>query len=99
MRAAEVIKGAKAGQVTIIPKQRKVSISVSSSGAAIGNANFDVKNVPEPKYIAYIGSTPVDLRNGIRANQIANLMFKAEPEANFKEEVPKDARYRIRRLR
>jgi gliding motility-associated protein GldM len=95
--AAEVIKGAKAGQVTIIPKQRKVSIGVSSGGAAIGNANFDVKNVPDPRYIAYIGNTPVDLRNGIRANQLGNLRFVAEPESNFKEEVPKDARYRIKR--
>jgi hypothetical protein len=39
-----------------------------------------------------VGNTPVDLRNGIKANQIANLRFAADPEANFKEEVPKDAR-------
>lgn len=95
--AAEVIKGARAGQVTIIPKQRKVSIGVSSGGTHIGDQKFDVKNVPDPKFIAYIGSTPVDLRNGIRANQLGNLTFKAEPEANFKEEVPKDARYRIKK--
>jgi len=95
--AAEVIKGAKAGQVTIIPKQRKVTVNVSSGGAAIGPANFDVKNVPDPRYIAYIGNTAVDLRNGIRANQLGNLRFVAEPESNFKEEVPKDARYRIKR--
>ena len=37
------------------------------------------------------------MRNGIRANQLGNLRFVAEPEANFKEEVPKDARYRIKR--
>ena len=40
---------------------------------------------------------PVDLRNGIKANQIATLRFAAEPETNFKEEVPKDARYRVKR--
>jgi len=95
--AAEIIKGAKAGQVTIIPKQRKITVQVSSGGAAIGPTNFDVKNVPDPRYIAYIGNTPVDLRNGIRANQLGNLRFVAEPESNFKEEVPKDARYRIKR--
>jgi gliding motility-associated protein GldM len=94
---AEVIRGARAGQVTIIPKQRKVTIGVSSGGTHIGNQNFDVKNVPDPKYIAYIGNTPVDLRNGIRANQLGNLRFVAEPESNFKDEVPKDARYRIKR--
>jgi len=95
--AAEIIKGARAGQVTIIPKQRKVSIGVSNSGTHIGNQAFDVKNVPDPRYIAYVGNTPVDLRNGIRANQLGNLRFVAEPESNFKEEVPKDARYRIKR--
>jgi gliding motility-associated protein GldM len=94
---AQIFKGDKPGRVTIIPKQRKISVTVSNGGATIGSAPFDVKNVPDPKYIAYLGSTPVDLRNGIRANQLGNLRFVAEPEANFKEEVPKDARYRIKR--
>lgn len=94
---AEIIKGDKPGRVTIIPSKRKISVSVSNGGTPIGSQPFDVKNVPDPKYVAYIGNTPVDLRTGIRANQLANLRFVAEPEANFKEEVPKDARYRIRR--
>lgn len=95
--SAEIIKGDKPGKVTIIPKQKKISVGVSNAGTNIGSQNFDVKNVPEPKYIAYIGNNPVDLRTGIRANQIPNLRIVAEPEANFKEEVPKDARYRIKR--
>lgn len=94
---AEIIKGDKPGRVTIIPSKRKINVSVSNGGTPIGTQPFDVKNVPDPKYVAYIGNTPVDLRTGIRANQLANLRFVAEPEANFKEEVPKDARYRIRR--
>jgi gliding motility-associated protein GldM len=93
----EVITSDKPGKVTIIPKQRKITIPVSNGGTLIGNQPFDVKNVPDPRYIAYVGSTPVDLRNGIRANQIGQLRFAAEPEANFKEEVPKDARYRVKR--
>ncbi len=95
--AAEIIKGNKPGRVTIIPKQRKISVAVSNAGTPIGTQGFDVKNVPDPRYTAYIGNTPVDLRQGIRANQIGALRFAAEPEPNFKEEVPKDARYRIRR--
>lgn len=94
---AEIRKGDKPGKVTIIPKQRKISVAVANSGTAIGSQNFDVKNVPDPRYIAYLGNQPVDLRNGIRANQLSNLRFAAEPDANFKEEVPKDARYRIKR--
>jgi gliding motility-associated protein GldM len=95
--AAEILKGDKPGRVTIIPKQRKITVAVSNGGASIGNQLFEVKNVPEPKFIAYVGNTPVDLRSGIRANQLGNLRIVAEPEANFKEEVPKDARYRIKR--
>jgi gliding motility-associated protein GldM len=94
---ADIVKGDKPGKVTIIPKQRKIKVTVSNGGATIGDQPFDVKNVPDPKYIAYVGNNPVDLRNGIRANQLANLRFAAEPEANFKEEVPKDARYSIKR--
>jgi len=95
--AADIIKGDKPGKVTIIPKQRKISVSVSNAGTSIGAQAFDVKNVPDPRYIAYVGNNPVDLRNGIRANQLGSLRIVAEPEANFKEEVPKDARYRIKR--
>ena len=95
--SAEIIKGAKAGMVTIIPKQRKISVSVSNAGTKLGDQSFDVKNIPEPKYIAYVGSNPVDLRTGIKANQLGNLTIKAVPEENFKQEVPKDARYRIKK--
>ncbi len=94
---ADIIKGDKPGKVTIIPKQRKIVVGVTNGGMKVGDQGFDVKNVPQPRYVAYLGNTPVDLSEGIRANQVANLRFAAEPEANFKEEVPKDARYRIKR--
>lgn len=95
--SAEIIKGDKPGRVTIIPKQRKITVAVSNGGTKLDDQPFDVKNIPEPKYVAYIGSTPVDLKTGIKANQLGNLTIKAEPEANFKQEVPKDARYRIKK--
>jgi gliding motility-associated protein GldM len=95
--AATIIKGDKPGKVTIIPKQRKIAVGVSNGGVKIGDANFDVKNVPPPRYVAYVGNQEVDLRNGIRANQIATLRIVADPDDNFKQEVPKDARYRVKR--
>jgi gliding motility-associated protein GldM len=95
--AATIITGDKPGKVTIIPKERRITVGVSNGGILIGNQVFEVKNVPDPRFIAYVGSTPVDLRSGIRANQIGQLRFGAEPDANFKEEVPKDARYRVKR--
>lgn len=95
--AATIITSDKPGKVTIIPKERRITVAVNNGGIKIGDQIFEVKNVPDPRYIAYVGSTPVDLRNGIRANQIGQLRFAAEPDANFKEEVPKDARYRVKR--
>jgi hypothetical protein len=92
------VKGDKPGRVTIIPKQRKIQVAVANGGTAIGTQEFAVKNIPDPRYIAYIGNTPVDLRTGIRANQLGQLRIVAEPEPNFKEEVPKDARYRIKKM-
>ena len=72
-------------------------MNVSNGGTPVGTTGFDVKNIPDPRYVAYVGNQPVDLRQGIRANQIANLRFVAEPDENFKQEVPKDARYRVKR--
>jgi hypothetical protein len=97
-QGADIRKGDKPGRVTIIPSQRKISVSVSNGGTLIGNQPFDVKNIPEPRFVAYIGNTPVDLRTGIKPNQVRNLRIVIEPDDNFKEEVPKDARYTIKNM-
>ncbi len=96
---AQIIKGAKAGQVTIIPSQRKVKVGVSSGGSFIGNQDFDVKPVPLPKYEIFDNTgRPVDKRNGPRGSALTSLRVVPEPEANFKQEVPKDANYRVREM-
>jgi len=95
---AEVRKGDKPGKVVIIPSQRKIQIGVSNGGTLIGTQPFDVKNVPEPRFVAMLGNTPVDLRAGIKANQLRQLRIVVEPDENFKEEVPKDARYNIKEM-
>lgn len=94
---ADIVKGDKPGKVTIIPKQRKFKVNVANGSTPIGVQDFEAKNVPDPRYVAYIGSQPVDLRQGIKINQLANLKIVAEPDENFKTEVPKDARYKIKR--
>jgi gliding motility-associated protein GldM len=97
-QGAEIRKGDKPGKVTIIPSQRKISVNVSNGGTAIGAAPFEVKNVPEPRFVAMIGNTPVDLRQGIKANQLRSLRILVEADENFKTEVPKDARYNIKEM-
>jgi gliding motility-associated protein GldM len=96
---AEVIKGDKPGKVTIIPSQRKVVINVSNGGTNIGSQNFDVKNIPRPRYIAKDNSgKEIDLKNGVRSSAFTGMRVVAEAEENFKQEVPKDASYRIRSM-
>jgi gliding motility-associated protein GldM len=94
--AAEIRKGDRPGKVTIIPKARKINVNVSNGGTPIGTAAFEVKNVPEPRFVAYIGNTPVDLKQGIKPAQLRQLRIMVEPDENFKTEVPKDARYQIK---
>jgi gliding motility-associated protein GldM len=97
-QGAEIRKGDKPGKVTIIPSQRKISVAVSNGGTAIGTQPFDVKNIPEPRFVAYVGNQAVDLRKGIKANDLRSLRIVIEPDENFKEEVPKDARYTIKNM-
>ncbi|MDZ4715568.1 MAG: gliding motility protein GldM [Cytophagales bacterium] len=92
-------KGDKPGRVTIIPSERKVSVTVSNGGALIGTEPFDVKPVPKPSYVAKENSgKEIDMKNGVRGAGLRGLRINAEAEENFKAEVPKDANYRIRNM-
>jgi gliding motility-associated protein GldM len=96
---AEVIKGDKPGKVTIIPSQRKVNINVSNGGTSIGTQNFDVKNIPRPRYVPTDNAgKEISQKDGVRASAFTGMRVKAEADENFKQEVPKDATYRIRSM-
>jgi gliding motility-associated protein GldM len=96
---AEIQRGAKKEQAIIIPDQRKVVVTVSSAGTLIGTETFDVKNVPRPRIVARDqNNREINLKDGIKAGSIAGLRVNAEAEENFKNEVPKDANYRVRNM-
>jgi len=98
-KGAEVIKGGKAGQVTIIPKERKVAITVSNGGAVLGTENFDVKPIPRPHVTKKDQSgREVDPKSGAKISQLTQLRISVEADDNFKNEVPKDAGYRVRSM-
>jgi gliding motility-associated protein GldM len=98
-KGAEIVKGSRIGQVIIIPKERKVGITVINGGATLGTENFDVKPIPKPRYVARDGSNKeIDQKNGVRGAALTSLKIAAEPDENFKSEVPKDASFRIRTM-
>ncbi len=99
IKGGSLEKGDKPGKVTIIPKERKVAVTVSNGGAMIGTENFDVKPIPKPRYVARDNSgKEIDLKNGVRGAALSGLRVNADAEDNFKTEVPKDAVYRIRQM-
>ena len=99
IKGGTIEKGDKPGKVTIIPKERKVSVTVSNGGAFIGTEPFDVKPIPKPSYVARENSgKEIDMKNGVRGTGLTGLRINAEAEENFKAEVPKDANYRIRTM-
>lgn len=96
-KGAEVVKGDKPGKVTIIPKERKVAITIANAGATLGTEDFDVKPIPRPRFIARDNQgKDIDLKNGIKGTSTPGIRISADPDENFKNEVPKDAVYRIR---
>jgi gliding motility-associated protein GldM len=96
---AEIQQGAQKGKAIIIPNQRRVTVSVSSSGTFIGTETFDVKPVPRPRILAKDNNgRDIDMKNGIKAGAVLGLRINAEAEENFKNEVPKDANYRVRNM-
>jgi gliding motility-associated protein GldM len=98
-KGATIIKGTKPGQVTIVPTERKISVAVSNAGTLLGSQPFDVKPIPLPRYIIRDNSgKEVDKKNGVKGTALTGLRVVPEPDANFKEEVPKDAVYRIRSM-
>jgi hypothetical protein len=98
-KGATIIKGDKPGRVTIVPTERKISVAVSNAGTPLGSQPFDVKPIPLPRYIIRDNSgKEVDKKNGVKGSSLTGLRVVPEPEANFKEEVPKDAVYRIRSM-
>ncbi|MBC3540572.1 gliding motility protein GldM [Rufibacter sediminis] len=92
---ATVVKGAKKGFLTIIPTSRQVKLNVSSGGNAIGSQDFTVKLVPRPRVVATANGRPVDVVKGMPAPGPRSLTIQAIPDESFKNQLPKDARYRV----
>jgi hypothetical protein len=98
-QGADIIKGDKPGRVTIIPSQRKISVNVSNAGAGLGAVAFDVKPIPLPRYVVKDNTgKEVDKKNGVRGSALTGLRVVPEADPNFKEEVPKDAFYRVKSM-
>jgi len=86
--------GTKKGDVTIVPKSAKVTLSVSSSGNLIGTQVFQVRRIPKPEIKVLAGGREVDLKRGVKKAP-RSLKLVAQPDESFSAFLPKDARFRV----
>jgi gliding motility-associated protein GldM len=96
----EVIKGAKIGQITVVPKSKaKVKLAVSNSGNPIETVTFDVRSAPQPVITVQAGGKDLNAKDGVSKNMIGQLKIRATADDDFANTVPKDAEFRIRKGR
>jgi len=93
------IKGAKKGEVTIIPSATEVTLNVSSGGNAIGAERFKVRPIPKPNLVPLVNGKPIDVRRGVPAQAIRAVEIQALADEGFKQLLPKEARYRVTKWR
>jgi gliding motility-associated protein GldM len=84
------------GEVRIVPTGTQVELVVSNNGSRIGSETFSVKGIPTPT-LRFLGGTGAELndRDGVSPNQANRITVRAEPDENFKETNPLDARYKV----
>jgi gliding motility-associated protein GldM len=98
-KGAQIVKGTKASQVTIIPSEMKVAVTVMNGPATLGTEPFDVKRIPRP-HVSRKDQTgrEIDLKQGVKIAGLTQLRISVDADESFKENVPKDAVYRIRTM-
>ncbi len=93
-KGGQSIKGANKGEVTIIPKSAKVTLSVSSNGNLIDAQDFKVKRIPKPEIKVYSGGREVDMKRGVKTAP-RSIKIQAVPDESFAQFLPKDAKFRV----
>lgn len=98
-KGAKIVTGAKASQVTIIPSELKVAVTVMNAGANLGTEPFDVKRIPRPHVVRKDQTgKDIDMKTGLKISGLNQCRVAVEADDSFKENVPKDASYRIRSM-
>ena len=86
--------GSQKGQILVDPKQREVSIDVSSAGLFIGTREFQAKRVPLPRLDVRPDGQAYDANAGLDDKPSSLRLFLA-PDADFAERLPNDANFLV----
>lgn len=95
---AEVIPGAKKGEVTVVPSRASVELSVINQGNVLGTDPFKVQRVPKPSIELRVNNAAYDRRRGAAASSARSIQVVAIPDEGFKNFSPEDARFRVSQI-
>ncbi|MEM9895861.1 MAG: gliding motility protein GldM [Bacteroidota bacterium] len=93
-KGGDAIKGSQRGQVTLVPRAQKLTLTVKSGGNTIGSREFAVRGIPAPDIKVFTSSGEVNLKDGISA-RTSELFLRAVPDESFAQFLPKDANFRV----
>ncbi len=93
-KGGDAIKGSQTGQVTVVPKANKVTLTVSSNGNVIGTREFGVRGIPAPDIKVFTSAGEVNLKEGI-PSRTPELFLRAIPDESFAQFLPNDAKFRV----
>jgi len=88
--------------ITVLPTgARSVKLNVNSGGVFIGSETFPVRRVPSPT-ISLLNESrqEIDEARGVTVKALPRqIVLKANPDPDFANALPKEARYRVTRWR
>ena len=88
--------------ITVLPTgARSVKLNVNSGGVFIGSETFPVRRVPSPTVSLLNESRQeIDEARGVAVKSLPRqIILKANPDPDFANALPKEARYRVTRWR
>jgi gliding motility-associated protein GldM len=88
--------------ITVLPTgARSVKLNVNSGGVFIGSETFPVRRVPSPTVSLLNESRQeIDEARGVAVKSLPRqIVLKANPDPDFANALPKEARYRVTRWR
>ncbi len=93
-RGGDAIKGSQTGQVTVVPRAQKVTLTVSSNGNVIGSREFSVRGIPAPDIKVFTSAGEVNMKEGINY-RTPELFLRAIADESFAQFLPNDAKFRV----
>ncbi len=93
-KGGDAIKGSQTGQVTVVPKSKKITLIVSSNGNVVGSRQFSVRGIPAPDIKVFTSAGEVNMKEGISA-RTPELFLRAIPDESFAQFLPNDSKFRV----